>query len=267
MESIPLPKSVEVLEQTGTKAILAIGPCYPGYGVTLGNALRRVLLGSLPGAAITDVKITGANHEFTSLPDVVEDAVSIILNLKSTRLRLQGDEPMTMTLKAKGEKVVKAKDFKLPSQLEVINGDQPIATLTDKNAQIEIEAIVGPGRGYVPVENREKEKHDIGQIAIDAIYTPVKTVNFRTEHVRVEQMTNYDRLILEIETDGSLTPTDAFHQAAEILTAQFGFLQTYDSEVASAGDLAEAGSADDGTEKAKDEAPVSKKKTKESKDE
>ncbi len=232
MESIPLPKSVEVTEQEGHRAMLSIGPCYPGYGVTLGNALRRVLLSSLPGAAITDVRITGADHEFTALPNVKEDVVSIILNLKSVRVRLQGDEPLTMTLKVKGERVVTAKDFETPSQIEVINGDQAIATLTDKNAELEIVAVVGSGRGYVPVENREKEKREIGQISIDAIYTPVKTVNFSVNHVRVEQMTNYDQLLLDITTDGSLTPEEAFHQATVVLANQFAFLSNPNAEPA-----------------------------------
>lgn len=225
MEIIPLPKSVEVVEDDGQRAVLTVSPCYPGYGVTLGNALRRVLLSSLPGAAITEVSIKGSNHEFTSLPHIKEDVVSIILNLKLVRVKLEGDEPMTITLKVKGEKQITAKEFKTPSQVTVINGDQLIATQTDKNAEFELEAVVSPGRGYIPVENREKEKRDIGRIAIDAIYTPVKTVNFRSEHVRVEQMTNYDKLFLEIITDGSIAPVEAFGHAADVLANQFDFLR------------------------------------------
>lgn len=267
MEIIPLPKSVEVLEDDGQRAVLTVGPCYPGYGVTLGNALRRVLLSSLPGAAITEVSIKGSNHEFTSLPSIKEDVVSIILNLKLVRAKLEGDEPMVISLKVKGEKQITAKDFKVPSQVKIINGDQIIATQTDKNAEFELEAVVSPGRGYIPVENREKEKRDIGRIAIDAIYTPVKTINFRTEHVRVEQMTNYDKLFLEIITDGSITPTDAFRYAANILANQFDFLRN-----SAGGEVVEAPvieSVVEATEPVNepDEVIPKKKKAKEAKDE
>jgi DNA-directed RNA polymerase subunit alpha len=222
-----------------------------------------VLLSSLPGAAITDVRIHGADHEFSALPNVKEDVVSMILNLKSVRLRLQGDEPMTMTLKVKGEKTVTAKDFETPSQVEVINGDQVIATLTDKSAEIEIDAVVGSGRGYVPVENREKEKHDIGQIAIDAIYTPIKIVNFRVDHVRVEQMTNYDQLFLDITTDGSLTPEEAFQQAVVILADQFMFLKDPSKQPVEAAPAA----VEEATEAVAEEPAPKKRKAKEPKSE
>lgn len=225
MENIPLPSSIDVERKDAQSATITVTPCYPGYGTTLGNAMRRVLLSSLPGAAITDVKIKGADHEFTTLPNVKEDVVTIILNLKSVRLKLQGDEPMTITLKVKGDKVVKAKDFTVPSQVEIVNGSQVIATLTDKDAEFELEARVAPGRGYIPVETREKEEREIGQIAIDAIYTPVRTVNFSTEHVRVGQMTNFDKLKLDITTDGTIDPEQAFRDAAEVLFAHFDLLK------------------------------------------
>lgn len=221
---IPLPTSIEVSDEKSNKATITVMPCYPGYGNTLGNALRRVLLSSLPGAAITDVTIKNADHEFTSIENVKEDVVSIILNMKLVRLKIQGDEPLTIQLKEKGAKTVKAKDFILPSQVEIVNGEQEIATITEKNGTLEIEATVMSGRGYIPVENREKENKRIGTIEIDSVYTPVITVNFTVEHVRVEQMTNFDKLTIEITTDGTISPKDAFKQAAKILFEHFSFL-------------------------------------------
>lgn len=224
METIPLPKSIEITNLASNHSIVTINPCYPGYGVTLGNALRRVLLSSLPGAAITSVKIKGVSHEFSTLPNVKEDLVSIILNLKMVRLKLQGEEPISISLKVRGDRVVRAKDFKTPSQVTIVNGDQTIATLTDKSAEIEIEAVVEAGRGYIPVENREKEKSEIDMIALDAVYTPIRNVNFEVEHVRVQQMTNYDSLKLDIVTDGTISAEAAFNDAARILLEHFTLL-------------------------------------------
>ncbi len=235
MALIPLPKSIEISNASGDHTIVTITPCYPGYGVTLGNALRRVLLGSLPGAAITSVKVKGVSHEFSAIPGVKEDMVSIILNLKMVRLRLQGLDPITIELRVKGDRVVKAKDFKTPSQVTIVNGDQTIATITDKNTELELEATVEPGRGYIPVENREKEKLATGMIALDAVYTPIKNVNFEVEHVRVEQMTNFDSLKLDISTDGTITAEAAFTDAAKILLEHFDLLANRgDSEPESA---------------------------------
>lgn len=221
MESIPLPNKFEVAESKKDWAKFIIEPCYPGYGTTMGNALRRVLLSSLPGAAITAVKIEGADHEFSTLSYVKEDVVAIILNLKLIRFKLHGDEPVTLSLNAKGEKSVTAGDFTCPSTVEVCNEKQHIATLTDKAGNLTMEVTVHPGRGYVPVENREKEKLDVGWIAIDSVYTPVKMVNFNVENVRVGQITNYDRLLIEIETDGTIKPEDALHESAKILVDHF----------------------------------------------
>lgn len=221
MESIPLPSKTELVEVRKDHAQLTIEPCYPGYGTTLGNTLRRVLLSSLAGAAVTAVKIEGADHEFSTLPYVKEDVVSIILNLKLLRFKLHETGPVTLSLNVKGEKQATGADFQGPSSVEVVNAKQPIATLTDKTANLNMEIVVSHGRGYVPVENREKEKLDVGWIAIDAVYTPVKTVNFSIEHVRVGQITNYDRLILDVETDGTLKPAEAIREAAKILVAHF----------------------------------------------
>ena len=224
MESVPLPKNISVSDEGANRAVFTIEPLYPGYGMTVGNALRRVLLSSLPGAAITSVKFEGASHEFSTLPYVKEDVVDIILNLKQVRLKVHTDEPVKVMLKASGSKTVTAADIEASSDVEVVNPKQVIATLTDEAAKFELELTVARGRGYVPVENREKEKMDIGTIAIDAIYTPIKNVNFTTSHVRVEQITNYDKLVLDITTDGSLTPTEALQQAAQVMVDHFAFV-------------------------------------------
>jgi len=223
MEYISLPTTIEVQPSSADqhKADIIVSPCYPGYGTTLGNALRRVLLSSLPGAAITAIKIKGVDHEFSAMEHVKEDAVEIILNMKTIRLRLHSDEPVEITLEASGEKVVTAADFKKNSQVEIVNPDVVIATLTDKAAKIQIRAVVQHGRGYVPVESREGENLEVGYIAIDSIYTPVRNVNYKTEHVRVGQMTNYDKLILTITTDGTMSPANAFQSSAQILVEQF----------------------------------------------
>ncbi len=224
MDPISLPEKLNVEKKDVNHAIITIEPCYPGYGVTLGNALRRVLLSSLEGAAITFVKIKEVSHEFSTIEGVKEDVVDIILNLKTIRLKSYSDEPVTITLREKGEKRVTAKDLKVSSDIEVANPDQLIATLTDKKSELEMELKVEKGRGYIPVESREKEKNEIGMIAIDAVFTPVKNVNFDVENVRVGQMTNYDRLTLDIITDGTIGPEEAFGQSASILHSQFGHL-------------------------------------------
>jgi DNA-directed RNA polymerase subunit alpha len=208
-------------ETTETYAKTVIEPCYPGYGATLGNALRRILLSSLPGAAVIKVKILNIQHEFSSLPNVKEDMVDLVLNLKLLRVKIHEGENAILTLDAKGEKEIFAKDIKTPSNVDIINKDLLIATLTDKSAELQMEITVEKGRGYIPVEMQTREKGEIGTIAIDAIYSPIKTVNFSNENVRVGQMTNYDRLTLEITTDGTITPHEALQQATEILVQHF----------------------------------------------
>jgi len=221
---IPLPTNLEIKEAKGNKAIAVIEPCYPGYGVTLGNALRRVLLSSIEGAAITAFKVKGASHEFSTLPHVKEDLVEIILNLKRIRLQVFSDEPVKLNLKVKGEKIVTAGDIEKNGQVEIVSTDAPILTLTDKNAEIEMEITVGKGRGYVTVEERAKEKVDLGTIIIDAIYSPMVSVGFEVDSMRVGEKTDFDRLVLKLETDGSIAPKDALHQASEILVKHFEFV-------------------------------------------
>lgn len=224
MNEIQLPQKIQIEEKDTKTATVVIEPLYPGYGLTLGNALRRVLISSLPGAAITAIKIKGIQHEFSTIPHVKEDVVDIILNIKLIRLKLLQGNNAIISLKVKGEKVVTAKDIKATAEIEVINPEQKIATLTDKNAELEIEFTVNSGLGYSPVESREKEKLEIGAIAIDAIFSPVLKARFELENVRVGQMTNYDKLTLEIVTDGTIIPSIAFHEAAKILVNHYTLL-------------------------------------------
>jgi len=220
--NISLPRAPKLIEQISkNRAIFEIEELYPGYGLTLGNALRRVILSSLSGAAITSVKIKDVNHEFSTIPGVLEDVVEIILNLKQIRFKVFSDAPQTITLKIKGEKEVKAGDIKLPSQVEIANPDALIATLTSKNVSLEIEIQVEKGLGYSERETRKKDKQEIGSIAVDAIFTPVKMINYDIEDMRVGDKTNYNRLKFDIETDGTITPTEALVSAAQILIEQF----------------------------------------------
>lgn len=224
MTSIPLPNQINVVNVGKNHDQIIIEPCWPGYGTTLANALRRALLSSLPGGAVTAVKVTGVSHEFSSLPGVKEDLVDIILNLKRLRLKVLSAEPVKIVLQVSGEKEVRAADIKTTSDVEIINKDLHIATLTDKKATLDMELVVQQGRGYVPVESRENEKVELGQIAVDAIYTPIIRVGFHVEDVRVGQVTNFDKIILDIETDGTITPLEAVKQASQILVDHFNFM-------------------------------------------
>lgn len=221
LEPIYLPENVEVTEADQNTATFSIHPYHPGYGPTVGNALRRVLLSSLPGAAITHMKIEGVDHEFSTSDGVKEDVVTIMLNLKRVRLSSASQEPVEIILSADGEKAVTAGDFKTPGEVKIINPDLPIATLTDKKAKLELRCTVEQGRGYVPSEAREREQRDIGTIVLDAIFTPVERVNFRVENVRVGQATDYHKLFLTITTDGTISPSEALKQAAGILADHF----------------------------------------------
>lgn len=219
--NILLPKPPKIIKKGENRAVFEIENCYPGYGMTLGNAFRRVLLSSLPGAAVTAVKIKGAEHEFSTIPHVLEDVIQIILNLKQVRFKKYSEEPITLTLKTKGEKKVKASEIKLTSDIEIVNKEAHIASLTDKKAELDIEIEVNSGLGYVPVEQRKKEKLPIGSIAVDAIFSPVKRVNYEVENMRVGNRTDFNRLKINIKTDGSITPEEAFNKTTQILVDHF----------------------------------------------
>ncbi len=218
---ISLPQKSKYIKKEGDLFLFEIEPCFPGYGHTLGNALRRVLLSSLEGAAATTVKIVGVKHEFSTIPHVLEDTIEIILNLKELCFKMYSKEPIKLILKAKGEKEVTAKDLKCPSGLEVVNKNAHIATLTDKKAKLELEIQVEKGLGYVPREERGKEKLGVGTIALDAIFTPIKVVNYTVEDIRVGERTNYNKLVVGIKTDGSIEAKEALKQAAKILADHF----------------------------------------------
>lgn len=218
MEPILLPSKIRFIRgERPHEGVLVVEPCAQGYGTTLGNALRRVLLSSLPGAAVTAVKIKGAEHEFSTIPHVKEDVLEIILNLKQLRLKLFSEEPVKMSLSVKGEKIVTAKDFVKNAQVEVVNPELTIATLTESAGLLEMEVWVSPGRGYQATEERVKEKLELGMIAVDALYSPVLNVSYKIEATRVGERTDYDKLVLRVETDGSVDALDAVNQAVVIL--------------------------------------------------
>ena len=227
MEDILLPSTIELTPgEDDHKATLTIEPCFHGYGTTLGNALRRVMLSSLPGAAVVAVKIKGVAHEFSAMPGVKEDVLEVLLNLKSLRLRVftEGEELIRLHLIAKGEKEVTAADIEASSDVEIANTDVHIATLTDKKSELDMEIFIGRGRGYVPVEERSKEKNELGMISIDSVFSPVRDVGYRVDNVRVGQITNFDKLVMTIETDGTITPEAAVDQSVKILLDHFNLV-------------------------------------------
>ncbi|MBI1975082.1 MAG: DNA-directed RNA polymerase subunit alpha, partial [Parcubacteria group bacterium] len=230
MLSIPLPQSPKVTLEEENRAVVVIEGLYPGYGLTVGNALRRVLLSSLPGAAVTSFTIKGVNHEFSTIPGVLEDVVEISLNLKRLRLRMFTEESQQLMLSVKGEREVKAKDITKNSQVEIINPDLHIATLTTKNAEFELELKVEGGIGYSQVEARQKEKLPIGMIAVDAMFSPVRKVNFEVENMRVGDRTDFNRLRLHVETDGTLAPLEALTEASKLLIDHFEIVKATPSE-------------------------------------
>lgn len=215
MLAITLPKQPTVIEKDGDRAIIEIAELAPGYGHTVGNALRRVLYSSLEGAAITSVKFAGVPHEFTALEGVLEDVLEITLNLKEVRVILHGDEPQTLKLNIKGKKEVTAKDIEAPSQVEIVNLGTHIATLTNAKSELSAELHVERGLGYVQVEEDEKEKKEIGVIKVEAAFAPIKLVNFTVEDMRVGDRTDFNRIRLEIITDGTISPEEAYVRAAQ----------------------------------------------------
>ncbi len=216
---ITLPSKPRVVSEDNTCGTYEIDSLYPGYGHTLGNSLRRIILSSLPGATITQVKIEGASHEFATIEGVRESVMEILLNLKRVHFVLHGDEPQGIKLTTKGEGEVLAKNFTLPSQVEISNPDQHIADLSGKT-ELEIEATIERGIGYVPREVLTKEKVDIGTIALDATFTPIRRCNYEVEDMRVGDRTDFNRLRILIETNGTVTPREALEQSIETMVHQ-----------------------------------------------
>ena len=225
------PRRIEIQSDSATADYgkFVAEPLERGFGTTLGNALRRVLLSSLQGAAITSVRIEGVQHEFSTIVGVVEDITDIVLNLKEIRLRMHSHEPRTLYLEAKGPKRVKASDIKADPMIEILNKDRHIAELSE-NATLKMELTVKLGKGYVPAERNLEEGAPIGAIPIDAIFSPIKKVNFTIANARVGQQTDYDRLILEVWTDGSILPADAVAYAAKIMKDQLTVFINFDEE-------------------------------------
>jgi len=223
---LQLPEQVKIIKKEGNRATFEISPLMPGYGATIANPLRRVLLSSLEGAAVTSIRIKGVDHEFSTVPGVMEDVIQIILNVKKIRFRLYSNEPVRVSLQVKGEKEVTAADIKTTSDIEIINPDQHIATLTDKKAELEMELEIEKGIGYVPVEQRQKGKLAIGTIAVDAIFSPIRMASFTVDNIRVGQRIDYNKIIMDIETDGSIGPEDALKKASEILIKHFEIISS-----------------------------------------
>lgn len=255
MERLSENVKIKKVSENDTEGIFEIEGLYTGYGLTLGNTLRRALLSSLPGAAITQVKIKGVDHEFSTIPGVAEDVIEITLNLKRIRFKFHASEPQVLTLKVKGEKKVTAGDIKGNAEVEVVNPDIHIATLTSKNSELEMELTIEKGMGYVPVESRKIEKLSIKTIALDAIFSPVVKVNFSIENMRVGDRTDYNRLRIVIETDGSISPSSALHKASNVLRDHFDKISAVEVKEAEA----EAPLKNDNDEKKKEKVSAKKK--------
>lgn len=228
---ILLPSKPRIVSEDALTGTYEIDGLYLGYGHTLGNSLRRIILSSLPGAAIISVKIDGVNHEFSTIDGVKEDVVGILLNLKKVRLKMTGDEPVEISLSAKGEKSVTAKDIKTPSQVEVLNPDQHIAEVTS-NTTLSMSMRVRRGLGYSSREELQKEKVEVGSIVLDSIFTPVRRVNYDVENMRVGDRTDHNRLRIFIETDGSITPREALEKSIAIMIQQLSAIVGFKEEVA-----------------------------------
>ncbi|OGH91593.1 MAG: DNA-directed RNA polymerase subunit alpha [Candidatus Magasanikbacteria bacterium RIFOXYD2_FULL_39_9] len=224
MENLLLPSKVEFVPgDSPNKGSLVVSPCFYGYGTTLGNTLRRVLLSSLPGAAVEALKIKGVQHEFSSADGLKEDVIDIILNLKQLAVRVFTEEPVTLHISKKGPGLVTGADIEANSNAEVMNPELVLATLTSSKP-FEMDLIVGRGRGFRPVEEKDKKHYDLGTIVIDSIYTPIKDVGYNVEYTRVGDITNYEKLTLNIETNGTISPGEAVKQTVQIIMDHFSVI-------------------------------------------
>jgi DNA-directed RNA polymerase subunit alpha len=219
-KTIILPSKPRIVSEEENRGVYEIDGFYPGYGYTIGNSLRRIILSSLPGTAITSIKIDGINHEFSSIEGIKEDAVMIMLNIKKLRLKMIGSEPQKLTLKAKGATIVTAKDIEVPGQVEIMNPELVIATLTDKNASLQMELTAEKGLGFVARDVLSKNKTDIGIINVDANFTPIRRASYEVENMRVGDRTDFNRLRIILETDGSISPKEALEKSVNIMIEQ-----------------------------------------------
>ena len=225
MQNIANPKKI-TFNAVGNpnEGVITVEPLFPGYGMTLGNSLRRVLLSSLPGAAVVGVKIKGASHEFMAIPHIKEDVLEMILNLKQLRLKMFTEEEVRLYVKVKGKKVVTAADIMKDSQVEIKNPELVLANITDEAGSLEAEIFVRSGRGYRMTEGSKRENKEIGYIEIDSVFSPVTVVSINVDSARVGKMTNWDKLVLNVKTDGTISPEEAFNEAVKILVDQFSAL-------------------------------------------
>ncbi len=229
--NIALPSKPRVVAESERGGTYEIDGLYPGYGYTLGNSLRRIILSSLPGAAVTHIKIPGVAHEFSTIEGVKEDVVTILLNIRKVRFKILTDEPQTITLDVKGPKVVTAADLKLPGQVEILNPEQKICEITGKS-NLEFELRAERGLGYIPKEQHQKDRVDIGTIALDAIFSPIRRVNYEVENMRVGDRTDFNRLRIVIETDGTLGAKEALEKAIETMIHQLKAIVGFKEEEA-----------------------------------
>lgn len=228
---IILPTEIKQISQNGNRASFEISPLYPGYGITIGNALRRVLLSSIEGVAITTLRIENVTHEFSTLPNVREDMLDIILNLKLVRFKAFAESPFTAKLETSGEREVTAADIQTGAELKIMNPAQHIATLTDKKAELHMELEIQRGIGYVPAEMHHSEKVPVGSIAVDSLYSPVVHVGYRVENIRVGQRTDFNNLLMDIQTDGTMSPETALKKASDLLVQYFGSIRGSEEEL------------------------------------
>lgn len=215
------PVTIKKVSEDTHRGVFEIEGLYTGYGLTIGNSLRRALLSSLPGTAITQVKIKNANHEFGTLSGMSESVLDLILNLKRVRLHSYSDEPQVLTLKVKGAQDVTAGNIETNSEVIVVTPDVHLATLSEKSSELEMELTIEKGLGYAPIESRKMEKLGVGTIALDALFSPVLKVDYKVSEMRVGERTDYNKVVIEIETDGTITPSSALHKAANILKDNF----------------------------------------------
>jgi len=244
---IHTPALSNVTDHNTTSATFTIEPLHPGYGMTLGNSLRRVLLSSIAGAAVTGFRVEGISHEFTTVKGVKEYVVAIMLNLKGLRFKVYSDEPQTLRLSKKGKGPVKARNIELNADVELVNPDHVIATIDDDKAALSMEIMVETGRGYRALDEQGSGRKASDMIMLDALFTPVMRVRYKVENTRVGQMTDLDKLLITIDTDGSLTPRDAFEEAAAILVNQYTALAGQ-TRVEAASPLTPGGGTDDDSE-------------------
>ncbi len=218
--NVVLPSKPKIVLEKDFLGVYEIDGLYPGYGHTLGNSLRRIILSSLPGAAITHIKIDGVSHEFSTIQGVKEDVITLILNLKRLRIKMLTSEPQTLSIKVKGVKDVTGADITVPGQVEILNPELHIASVTDKTTELAIDITVAQGLGYVSKDVLQKERVDIGTIALDATFTPIRRVNYEVENMRVGDRTDFNRLKITVETDGTITPHEALERSIAIMINQ-----------------------------------------------